>query len=313
MMLLVDYIEVLTKGAIGRLLKGRYRFQYFLTSFLGVLPGCGGSFINVSAYIHGLLTLGALLGGMIASVGDEAFVMLGMFPGKAIFLFGILFLLGIIFGSLGNKIASFLKVPLTPKCPLSPLPVLKSVPAVPGRKVFLTRLLFLTILAIFTLFIFFENTQPHSLEKIILAVFLGLAIFIIVIAPDHYIKRHLVHHILRHHLWRVFLWSLAALFIIKTALWFWDLEAFIRARLFWVLLSACGVGLFPISGPQMIFVVMFSERVIPFSILLANAIVQDGHGMLPLLSYSLREALFIKLFKLALALSLGSLLWYLGW
>jgi hypothetical protein len=80
-----------------------------------------------------------------------------------------------------------------------------------------------------------------------------------------------------------------------------------------VFLICALVGLIPESGPHMVFVMMFANGLVPFSILLTNSIVQDGHGMLPLFSYSLKDALLIKLFNLFLALLVGLPLFLLGW
>ena len=44
-------------------------------------------FFNVSFYVHGLISFGTLTGGMIATSGDEAFVMLALFPKQALLLF----------------------------------------------------------------------------------------------------------------------------------------------------------------------------------------------------------------------------------
>ena len=53
-----------------------------------------------------------------------------------------------------------------------------------------------------------------------------------------------------------------------------------------VLLVACLVGLIPESGPHLIFLTLYAEGTIPLSIFLASSIVQDGHGMLPMLAES---------------------------
>ncbi|MCK4348834.1 MAG: hypothetical protein KAW47_09485, partial [Thermoplasmatales archaeon] len=53
---------------------------------------------------------------------------------------------------------------------------------------------------------------------------------------------------------------------------------------FWVLLIASLIAIIPEFGPHLVFVTMFAKGLIPFSVLLASSIVQDGHGMLPLLS-----------------------------
>ncbi len=56
------------------------------------------------------------------------------------------------------------------------------------------------------------------------------------------------------------------------------------------------------------FVTLFSQGVVPFSVLLVNSIVQDGHGTLPLLSHSPRDVLLIKASNLVLGLALGAIL-----
>ena len=56
MMLLVDYINVLTKGDMEKALKGGRSRQYAIASFLGATPGCLGAFANVSFYVHGVTT-----------------------------------------------------------------------------------------------------------------------------------------------------------------------------------------------------------------------------------------------------------------
>jgi hypothetical protein len=62
----------------------------------------------------------------------------------------------------------------------------------------------------------------------------------------------------------------------------------------------------------MIFVMMFADGLIPFSVLFVSSFVQDGHGMLPLLSASLRDTLLVKGFNLVFGLSVGGILYALG-
>jgi len=93
MMLIIDYVNVLTKGKMEQAVKGGKGRQYTIASFLGATPGCLGAFMNVSFYVHGLLSFGAMVGGMIATSGDEAFVMLALFPKEATLLFTLLFVL----------------------------------------------------------------------------------------------------------------------------------------------------------------------------------------------------------------------------
>jgi hypothetical protein len=79
MMVLVDLIDVRTRGTLKKLIRGGIWRQYTIASALGSTPGCVGSFMNVTLYMHGFLTFGAIVAGMVATSGDEAFVMLAEF------------------------------------------------------------------------------------------------------------------------------------------------------------------------------------------------------------------------------------------
>jgi hypothetical protein len=62
----------------------------------------------------------------------------------------------------------------------------------------------------------------------------------------------------------------------------------------------------------MVFVMMYATGLVPFSVLLTSCIVQDGHGMLPLLSYTVKDSILIKMFNLVFALAIGLSLFVLG-
>ena len=57
---------------------------------------------------------------------------------------------------------------------------------------------------------------------------------------------------------------------------------------------------------------MFAEGVVPFSVLLLNSIVQDGHGMLPMLAHSRRPFLVINLVNLVVGLAVDASLMAFG-
>jgi hypothetical protein len=80
----------------------------------------------------------------------------------------------------------------------------------------------------------------------------------------------------------------------------------------WVLLISVIIGIIPESGPHLIFVMMFAKGLIPFSVLVAGSIVQDGHGMLPLFAYSVKDALKVKLFNVVIGLTVGGALYFFG-
>lgn len=321
MMVLVDYINVLTRGKMSSAIKGSQGRQYLIASFLGATPGCLGAFLNVSFYIHGLLTFGAMVGGMIATSGDEAFVMLALFPEKALLLFALLFSMGIFFGWVADKIASPLNIIPCEGCDLYEIhrgyeASLFDADVVRENLTRITwyRALILgTIVAVFIIVIsgvFAPLTWGW--KQITFLALLLITAYVIVTAPDHYLKEHIWTHIFTKHIWRIFLWSFFALLFIELGLKYWNLENFVKDNLVWVLLIGALVGIIPDSGPHLVFVMMFAQGMIPFSVLLVSSFVQDGHGMLPLLSYTLRDSILIKLFNLFFALAVGGIIFYLG-
>jgi hypothetical protein len=76
-------------------------------------------------------------------------------------------------------------------------------------------------------------------------------------------------------------------------------------------LAGC-LGIVPESGPHLLFVTLFDNGAVPLSVLTAGSIVQDGHGMLPILAHSRREFFRIKGINLLAGLLVGVLLLCLG-
>ena len=318
MLMLVDYVNVLTRGKMTLAIRGGRFRQYAVASFLGATPGCLGAFMNVSFYVHGLMSFGAIVGGMIATSGDEAFVMLALFPGKALLLFAILFGLGIMFAWITDGVASILKIEPCQECQLSQVHEEEighflSKDDIIGhfRKLSLARFVLLVLLITFLYGVAsgIIGTEGWDWERITLVALLSLSLFIVATAPEHYLEEHVWTHIAREHLWRIFLWSFSAIMVIDIGFRYWDLEAFVKGHMMWVLLIASLAAVIPESGPHLVFAVMFAKGLIPFSVLLASSIVQDGHGMLPLLSYTVRDSVLIKLFNLVFGLTIGIILY----
>ncbi len=104
MMILIEYVNVASAGRwLGRIQDKGWK-QVLTGSLLGLVPGCIGGFAAVSLYAHGILGLGGLVAAMVASSGDEAFVMLAMIPRQALALFAVLFVIAIICGLITDAI-----------------------------------------------------------------------------------------------------------------------------------------------------------------------------------------------------------------
>ena len=321
MMTVVDYFNVLTNGRMSTAIKGGLWRQYTVSSFLGATPGCLGAYLNVSFYIHGLLTFGAMVGGMMATSGDEAFVMLALFPGKALVLFLLLFLLGIIFAKITDFITSRLKIVPCQGCELHRIHTIETCQCfdkanlahnflrISTPRAILWLLALACLLAIFTGVI---GPEAWGWKRITLAALMIVLVAIVGSVPNHYLREHIWDHIVRRHLWRVFLWSFFAILIVEMGLTHWNFESFVKSHMVWILFISALAGIVPESGPHMIFVMMFAQGLIPFSVLLTSSIVQDGHGMLPLLSYTVKDSVLIKAFNLAFGMVVGSVSYLFG-
>ena len=65
---------------------------------LGAIPGCGGAIAVVSLYGRGTTGFGTLLAALIATAGDSAFVLLSVAPRTAALTYGTAFVTGIVIG-----------------------------------------------------------------------------------------------------------------------------------------------------------------------------------------------------------------------
>lgn len=322
MMLILDYFNVLTKGNINNLIKRRKERQYLISSFLGSTPGCLGAFLNVSFYVHGLISFGALVGGMIATSGDEAFVMLALFPKQALLLFALLFIFGIILGWFSDKIATALKFKACEECKLYKVHSIKECKCFDKQTIIqnyikLSRIrIFLLVGAIIVLVaVIFGLFGPSSWgwKRITFAVLFVISLGIIATVPEHFLREHIWEHIAKKHLLGIFLWSFSAIMVFELGFKYWNIGEFVQQHMKWIGLLAVFMGIIPESGPHMIFVMLYAKGMIPFSILLASSIVQDGHGMLPLLSYTVKGSILIKLFNLVFGIIIGLAFYLLGY
>jgi hypothetical protein len=332
MMLLVDFIDSASKKRMSAIIKGGHWRQYTLASLLGSMPGCLGAFMNVSLYVHGMISFGAIVGGMIATSGDEAFVMLAQFPRTGLMLFVLLFVSGIMFAWVGDKIIKIIKILKYTPCAtclegeceqcLSETEWAENVMDIFQPQNFIinylslsfTRFLLLGLIISFLVFAYFGSLGPAvwNWKRITFIALSFCALYIGTVVPEHYLHDHIWEHIIKHHLFRVFLWSFGSLLFVHWGMKYFNLESFVEQHMIWVLAISALFGIIPESGPHLIFVMMYAQELVPFSVLFTTSFVQDGHGMLPLLSYSIKDSVLIKLFNLIFGLAIGGILFALG-
>ena len=389
MMLMIEYCNIGSHGSLFARLKSSGINQVLIGTLLGLVPGCIGGFAAVSLFTHKLLSFGALTAMMIASSGDEAFVMLATMPLKALLLFAILGALAIVTGLVCDRY--LFKEQNFAFCPdgyeihkehdssiASPfrLSSYKDALRRPSRE----RLLLLAGIALFVVALLSgfaghdhaghdhaghdhavhqevalhqevaynhelheEAAHNHtlhehvahqeSLQEIIeerhlstftlhlldeewmnclFAIMSIVTLLFTATAKEHFIKEHLWHHVIKRHLLSIFLWTLGGLAVCQIGVQYLNIEEWVSSNMIFVILLAVAVGIIPESGPHLVFVTLYLNGIVPFSVLLANSISQDGHTALPLLASSRKTFLKAKAVNIIIGAVVGILLYLSG-
>jgi len=316
MMLIIEYVNVQTQGGWQKKLANNKWGQYILAAFLGSLPGCLGAFMVVAMFTHRIISIGAVVAAMIATSGDESFVMLAMIPDQAILLTFFLFIIGIGVGALTDLLLKRQSIQIK-DCDGFQVHEMENCQCFPRGEILKQwkrhspfRTTTTLLLSIF--FIMIATGQIGPMEwnwiRISILILSSVAIFIVATVPDHFLEEHLWKHIAKQHIPRIFLWTFGTLLGMYLLIDQLNLESVIRDNQWIVLSVASFIGLIPESGPHLMFVTLYADGVIPFGILLASSIVQDGHGMLPMLAHSKKTFILVKLINLIIGFLIGAIL-----
>lgn len=356
MMMMIESLNIESKGLIFKGLRKTKVGQVVIGALLGSVPGCMGGFATVSLYTHRMFSFGALVAMMIASSGDEAFVMLAMIPQQALVLFALLFVIAVVVGILTDRIFDKIHAGHCTKAEHSDCGVQTecsdgyvvhnhddepedSLRGHQPRHFGLKRTAMLVGLAVFIAALaggklghdhgaHAECTHEHHNcehhhhadndeatfrinlldEQWMNVLFAGLSVLmllVIIFGSDHFVNEHLWNHIIRKHLPVIFAWTFGVLLVLGIGLQHIEIDRWISDNTALMILLATLIGIIPESGPHMIFVTLFAAGVVPFPVLLASSISQDGHASIPLLAESKRSFLWAKAINCAVALIAG--------
>ncbi|NOR87537.1 MAG: hypothetical protein GQ527_08015 [Bacteroidales bacterium] len=342
MMMVIEFLNVKSKGDWAKRLKKSPFLQILLAAVMGLIPGCLGAYTVVSLYAHEIIRFSALVTAMIATSGDEAFVMFAIIPEYALLLNGIVFVIAIAVGVFlmyfGKKFEFFCVAPghlviheheaeTETKKPTSIIENLKNISF---TRALLIGGLLLFLFGMFTGVFHHEHfdiatltgAQPQDLHdhdhdghsinwvKVTYIVISSIAMFIFLKSSDHFLQDHLWGHVIKKHFIKILGWTFGAMLLVAFMGEFYEINEWISENIWMVLLLAVLIGIIPESGPHLVFVIMFFNGLIPFSILLASSIVQDGHGALPLLAESRKSFFTMKAINMAVGLIVGAIgLW----
>ncbi len=336
MMLMIEFLNVNSHGHFFSKLQSSKFKQVVLAAILGVIPGCVGGFAAVSLFTHRLISFGALVAMMIASSGDEAFIMLAMIPKTAILVFVSVFVISIVVGFTVDKL--FKKPVKKFVCndgyevhnthiestnSIFKLSSYKNLKQPSKQRFFL--MIGIALFTIANLTGFLAHSHSHgethhdhtmffsdSFANYLFALLSIVTLLFTAVSSEHFIKEHIISHVIKKHLFTVFAWTFGALLIIQIALHHWDLELLIRDNIPFMILFAVLIGILPESGPHLIFITLFASGLVPFSVLISSSIVQDGHATLPLFAESKKTFIKAKIINVIVGLIVGYGLYLLG-
>ena len=398
MMMMIESLNIESRGLFFKGLKKTKIGQVVIAALLGSVPGCMGGFATVSLYTHRMFSFGALVAMMIASSGDEAFVMLAMIPEQALILFVILFIIAIVVGIVTDLIHGRAHAKECDKHDHEDCGVHTDCDGykIHEHEIGLTsseehrhtslrakrgnlrhfgwkRITMLVGLALFIAALGtgrlghdhedhagHNHTQEceqiatgealamtceghdhghehgcehghehgcehghehgcehghehgHTINLLdegwMNVLFAGLSVVMLIVlifASDHFVEGHLWDHIIKKHLPTIFAWTFGVLLVLGIALQYIEIDKWISDNTALMILLATLIGIIPESGPHMIFVTLFAAGVVPFPVLLASSISQDGHASIPLLAESKKSFAMAKLINCVVALAAG--------
>jgi hypothetical protein len=327
MLLLIEYVNVATHMLSFAKLQRSALGQVVLGALLGAVPGCIGGFATVAMFTHGVVNFGALLAAMIAAMGDEAFVAYAKFPLRAVAMQAMLFALAVAVGMAANIWLKHFPAPFAHnhlhfhpddaqhhhhKNSLTSWR--RNLANISFQRALLVAGLLFFMVAMLSGVFEHEPLQARApmlgerwLNLLFLVVAL-LALVVIVRVDEHFLDKHLWEHVIKKHFAKIFLWSLGAMAAIALLDGYIEAQTWVRANPAYMLAAALVIGLIPASGPHLVFVFLFAEGSIPFGVLLANMLVQDGHAGIPLLAESKRGFLLVKVIKVAVGAGVGAAL-----
>ncbi|MCQ2249469.1 MAG: arsenic efflux protein [Bacteroidales bacterium] len=341
MLVLLEYVNVRTSGRSNDFVNRHSNWQIFIATIMGLIPGCVGSYAAVSLYTHNVIGLGALVANLIATTGEDGWMMIGLMPGKAFLIFGILFLLSMgagyavdFFSHHRNKCGQETHFVLHPSHDSALHHGLHAKLADNFRHITTHRIVLVASVLVFIVLVacgFLSDHHEHAseleahegesdfFEMLIPVTFIliaSMSLAVMMFVSNHFLEDHIWHHVVGKHFLKIFLGTFLALAVLFAITNVWDIKAWVEQYsankvYFLCLLAAILVGLIPISGPHWVFALLYFGGVMPFGALLANCIVQDGHGAIPLFAESKRDFIIVKIVKVLVALAAGIVVWWL--
>jgi hypothetical protein len=333
-----------TGGGVTRWLETHRRRGPLAGAVLGAIPGCGGAIVVMPLYLRGTVSFGTVVATLVATMGDSSFVLIAAAPGTALALHGGLLVSGLVTGVLVDRIgidprraSGGVTAPLPPPGQPSTVgaaaasvgllgrPVVRVLP--PSLVAFWALVAAGFVVAVPTVFQVVDDTA-FDLGALPTRDALGAvgAATCVVLALARWSRTRRDGRACRvAGRPRDVLLDAARETAVVTA---WVAVAFVGYE---VLVAVTGLdigrlptlgvlgvvagatlGLLPGCGPQLLLTGLYAQGALPLSVLVANALSQDGDALFPLLVHDRRSAIVGTVLSTLPGLVVGGILVALG-
>jgi hypothetical protein len=331
-----------TGGAVTRWLERHQRLGPLAGAVLGAVPGCGGAIVVMPLYLRGSVSFGTVVATLVATMGDSSFVLIAAAPGTALALHAGLLVTGLLTGALVDLAGIDPRGddrPVSPPVPARPStvgaaaatvgltgrPVLRVVP--PSLVAYWSLIGVGFLVAVPTVFQLVDDAA-FDLGPLATRDALGAvgAVTCLSLALARWARTRGTGHTCGAAVRpRDVLLDAARETAVVTA---WVAVAFVGYE---VLVAATGLdlgrlptmgllgvvagatlGLLPGCGPQLVLTGLYAQGALPLSVLVANALSQDGDALFPLLVSDRRSAIVGTLLSTLPGLLVGGILVTLG-
>lgn len=329
-LLLFGYINYKKSGNFIATIEKSKRFQPLIGAFLGLTPGCGGAIFIMPLFFKKSVTFGTVVATLMTTMGDAAFVMIAARPFHYLVVSSMALIVGVVTGylvdmtSLGDNILKkYEKRMLILRGARSQEDVLRNGPmsSVEKKRSNFFNYGFWSLIGVGLVLGIMGLVQVDinelfipSLGEIVGVTGTMLAIFLVIKGKKFLrddtpeteeckvssLKKTFIENALETAF--VIMWvfmGFLAYELLTLGLGMGDYETGELVIQNWLLATGIisiiigvAVGIIPGCGPQIIFITLFINGLVPFSALLANAISQDGDALFPLIAIDRRSAIW---------------------
>ena len=285
---------------VGQIMQDGEKWQVPTATFLGLLPGCGGAVVVITSFARGKITLGAMVGALIGTMGDAAFLLLSQEPATYVKVILISGTAGVLTGWVVDRVHPG---NLYTIAKVKTLNVIGEVRKRDLVYVFLAAPgLVLGIMQLMQIDIYGFGTPVLALglagAGISMAIWCVSPVMAITLPEDHPFTRTAEETSF------VTVWVIVAYLLYEYSYAFLglDLATMTQAAWLYIPLLAVLIGFIPGCGPQILVTTLYLQGIIPFSGLIGNAIANDGDALFPAIALTPKMAIVATLYSAVPAL-----------